>query len=115
MKGFLEKINFSRYSMRERLLMLGSYLLAVLVLFNLVFYPKQKEAGRLEERVKTLQSDIQTLSKTLQEYQQKAMTLSKNPASSLKNSFRRRPYIHRVAEGNCHGHSGRCGIRDCSP
>ncbi|HEX9758701.1 MAG TPA: hypothetical protein VGB26_13040 [Nitrospiria bacterium] len=82
MKGFLEKINFSRYSMRERLLMLGSYLLAVLVLFNLVFYPKQKEAGRLEERVKTLQSDIQTLSKTLQEYQQKAMTLSKNPASS---------------------------------
>jgi len=82
MKAFLETLNFSRYSLRERLLMGGSYLLVVLVLFNLVYFPKQKETTRLEERVKTLQSEIQTLSMTLQEYQQKAMTVSQNATGS---------------------------------
>jgi hypothetical protein len=79
MKISLQQFGFSSLSLRERFLVVGGYLIVILVLLTMVYLPKQREAARLEERLKTLKLEIQTLSMALQELQRRAQTVSQNP------------------------------------
>ena len=79
MKIALQQFGFSRLSPRERFLVVGGYLIAIFVLLIMVYLPKQREAAQLEERVKALRMELQTLSAALQESQHRVQTAPQNP------------------------------------
>jgi len=71
MKELFQIQRFENLSLRERVLMGGGYFLVVLVLFTLVFQPKQQEQTRLQERINTVKSELDTLSLNLADIKQK--------------------------------------------